>query len=96
MEKNRANDVQGDGPEVKKDCSCEGNCCPPKKNNTLAKIIFSVIFIAAIGIIGFKLFYQPAPAAAKESCCPPQFSTGYDTTKTKTCDTAKGSSCCPK
>jgi hypothetical protein len=78
------------------DCGCEGNCCPPKKNNFLSKIIFAVIIVSALGIIAFKLFYQPAPVAAKESRCPPGSSAAYDTTKTATCDTTKGSSCCPK
>ncbi|MEI6433874.1 MAG: hypothetical protein WCP32_03440 [Bacteroidota bacterium] len=77
-------------------CNCQGNCCPSKKNNKSKKIIFTVILLAAIGVIAFKIINKPAPAAVKESCCPPQFSTGYDTTKTATCDTTKGSSCCPK
>jgi len=86
---------QTGGPD-KQNCDCEGNCCPPKKNNNSKKIIFAFILLAAIGLIAFKLVNKPAPAAVKESCCPPQFSTGYDTTKTATCDTTKGSSCCPK
>ena len=83
------------GPDKQK-CDCEGNCCPPKKNNNVAKIIFTIVLLAAISVIVFKLVNKPAPAAVKESCCPPKFTTGYDTTKNVTCDTTKGSSCCPK
>ncbi len=78
------------------DCNCQDNCCPPKKNNIVAKIIFTIVLLAAFGVIAFKLVNKPAPAAVKESCCPPKFTTGYDTTKNVTCDTTKGSSCCPK
>lgn len=85
-------------------CECEGNCCPPKKSNMTPKIIFTIILLAAIGVIAFKLVNKPAPAAVKESCCPAKNSTGCDTTTTTTCDTTKttsfdttkGSSCCPK
>lgn len=77
-------------------CNCDDNCCPPKKNNITPKIIFIIILVAAIGVIAFKLVNKPAPAAVKESCCPPKFTTGHDTTKTTTCDTTKNSSCCPK
>jgi len=86
---------QTGGPD-KQNCDCEGNCCPPKTNNKSKKVIFTVILLAAIGLVAFKLFNKPAPAAVKESCCPAKFTTGYDTTKTVTCDTTKGSSCCPK
>ncbi len=79
-----------------KNCDCGDNCCPPKKNHRSKIIIFIVILLAAIGVIGFKLVNKPAPAAVKESCSPPQFSTGYDTTKNVACDTTKSSSCCPK
>jgi len=96
MEENEKIMTQTEGTENQNDCGCEGCCCPPKKKNTLSKIIFAVILIAAIGIIAFKLFYQPAPVAAKESCCPPGSSSKCDTSKTATCDTTKGSSCCPK
>ena len=84
------------GNQDQQNCECKGNCCPPKKNNWPKKIIFTVILLAAIGVIAFKLVNKPAPAAVKESCCPAKFTTGYDTTKTATCDTTKGSSCCPK
>ena len=85
-----------DGDESHDDCTCDGNCCPPKKNNKVAKIIFAVIILAAFGVIAFKFVSNPEPAAVKENCCPPKFSTGYDTSKTAACDTTKGSSCCPK
>ena len=92
-DKTKNQDGCNDNPN---DCNCEGNCCPPKKNNIPSKIIFILIVLAAIGVIASKLVNKPAPAVAKESCCPPQFSTGYDTAKKVTCDTTKGSSCCPK
>ena len=84
-------DTKGNG----NDCGCEGNCCPPKKNNMLTKIIFAVVLLAAIGIISVKLFNKPAPATGQEVPCKPG-SSCCDTTKVKTCDTTKGSSCCPK
>lgn len=86
---------QAGGPDDK-NCDCGDNCCPPKKNHKSKIIISIVILLAAIGVIGFKIVNKPAPAAVKESCCPPQFSTGYDTTKNVDCDTTRGSSCCPK
>ena len=96
MEENMTNHSQGDKPGLKQDCNCEGNCCPPKKNKPVAKIIFTIILLAAFGVIAFRLVNKPAPAVVKESCCPPKFTTGYDTTKTAACDTTKGSSCCPE
>jgi hypothetical protein len=93
-EKNRATSEVQDNQN---DCGCEGDCCPPKKHNRFAKIIFAVIILAAIGIIAVKVFRQPEPAAVKEAaCCPSGSASGCDTTKTATCDTTKGSSCCPK
>jgi hypothetical protein len=87
---------QAENSDKQIDCNCEGNCCPPKKNNITPKIVFAIVLLAAIGVIVFKLVNKPVPAAVEESCCPPQFTTGYDTTKNATCDTTKGSSCCPK
>jgi len=78
------------------DCGCEGGCCPPKKTNPFKIIIFAVIILAAIGIVAFKLTNQPAPASAKESCCPPGSSVNCDTIKSGSCDTTKSSSCCPQ
>lgn len=77
-------------------CDCDGNCCPPKKNNKSKIFIFTIILLSAIGVIAFKILNKAAPAAVKEACCPPQGSTGYDSAKTATCDTTKGSSCCPE
>lgn len=96
MEDVKKDNLQEGDRTGSQDCGCEGNCCPPKKNNRIAKIIFAVIILAAVGIIAVKVFIQPAPATAKEAACCPGGSTGCDTTKTATCDTAKGSSCCPK
>jgi hypothetical protein len=84
------------GEAGKQNCDCDGNCCPQKKNSKSKIFIVTLILLAAIGVIAFKIVNKPAPTAGKESCCPPQSSTGYDTTKTATCDTTKGSSCCPK
>lgn len=86
----------GEQHDEKKDCGCEGNCCPPKKKNPLRMILFAVIILAALGIVGFKLFHHQAPAAAKGACCPPGSSVSCDTTIKVSCDTTKSSSCCPK
>jgi len=96
MEETDKINAQPAGQTNQNDCGCEGNCCLPKKKNPLTKIIFAIILLAAIGIIAVKLFHQPAPASAKEACCPPGSAAGCDTTKNAACDTAKGSSCCPK
>lgn len=79
-----------------KDCGCEGGCCPPKKKNPFAKIIFAVVILAALGVIAIKLFHQQPPAASSGACCPPGSATKCDTVKTVPCDTTKGSTCCPK
>ena len=96
MEEQNKDNPQVEGEKNQKDCGCEDNCCPPKKNNIFTKIIFAVILLAALGIIGVKLFHQPAASAGKEIQCKPGSSACCDTTKPKTCDTAKGSSCCSK
>jgi hypothetical protein len=96
MKEKQEGNFQSENPDNKDNCGCDDNCCPPKKNNKVVKIVFTIVLLAAIGVIAFKLVNKPAPAAVKESCCPPKFTTGYDTTKNATCDTTKGSSCCPK
>lgn len=96
MEEKQRDNLPGDIKENQQDCGCEGGCCPPKKSKVLPKIIFTVILVAALGVVAVKLFLQPAPVTAKESCCPPGSTSGCDTSKTATCDTTKGSSCCPK
>ena len=96
MEENEKSNTPAECREEKHDCGCEGNCCPPKKNNIFTKIIFAVILLASVGVIAVKLLRKPVPAAATESCCPPGSTAGCDTTKTAACDTTKGSSCCPK
>lgn len=95
MDENNKIKNQSGGPD-QQNCDCDGNCCPPKKNNKPKIIIFTAILLAAIGVIAYKVVNKPVPAAVKESCCPGQVSAGCDTTKTATCDTAKESSCCPK
>ena len=95
MEENENNNVPNAGLENKNDCGCTDGNCQPKKSNMVTKIIFAVIVVAAVGIIAVKLFHQPNPAAAKEAACKPG-SSCCDTAKTAKCDTAKGSSCCPK
>ncbi len=95
MENQRNNGLDG-ASDGKQDCGCEGGCCPPKRKNPFTKILFAVVIVAALGIIGFKLFHQKAPAAAKSSCCPQSSTSACDTAKKTTCDTIKGSSCCPK
>jgi hypothetical protein len=85
------------------DCGCDGDCCPPKKSNPFTKIIFIVVVVAALGIVGVKLFSPSPPAAAIQACCP-EGTAGCDTSKAAACDTSgkakcdtsKGTSCCPK
>jgi arsenate reductase (thioredoxin) len=77
------------------DCNCDGGCCPPKKNNIFSKLIFAVIILTAMGIVAVKLIYQQAPAANNQGLNKQRTSVGCDTSSAKTCDTAKGSSCCP-
>jgi hypothetical protein len=95
MMKNNKIKNQVEDPD-EKNCDCGDNCCPPKKNIRPKMIIFIGILLAAIGVIGFKIVNNPVPVAVKESCCPAKVTTGHDTTKNVTCDTTKGSSCCPK
>ncbi|MEI7726115.1 MAG: hypothetical protein WCK09_13490 [Bacteroidota bacterium] len=96
MEETQESKPSGNIKDNRQDCGCEDGCCPPKKSNMMSKIIFAVILIAALGVVGVKLFHHPAVPAVKESCCPPGSASGCDTSKTATCDTTKGSSCCPK
>lgn len=81
-----------------KECGCDSNCCSPKKNTILMKLIFFVILVAALGIIFVKLFFysSPAPAANQQLFQNPNSPAWCDSTGSKTCDTTKGSSCCPK
>jgi|PlaIllAssembly_1097288.scaffolds.fasta_scaffold370279_2 hypothetical protein len=90
------NHTEGQGRQ--NDCNCEGNCCPPKKKTIFPKIIFSIVVFAALGIILMKLFFHlsPAPAANQKLFRDPNSPVWCDSSGTKACDTAKGSSCCPK
>lgn len=78
------------------DCGCTDGSCKPKKKNSFSKILFAVILLAAVVIIGIKLAGRSGNASDKQSVAVPGKVSGCDTTKTKTCDTPKGSSCCPK
>jgi hypothetical protein len=79
-----------------KDCGCDDGCCQPKKKkNHLTTILFSVILIAAVAIIGIRMAGRTGSGTDKQSATPGKASC-MDTSKSKTCDTAKGSSCCPK
>ena len=80
---------------MKSDCGCEGDCCPPKKKSPIKTIIFGIILLAALAILGFKLAHKNDPEAAAQKTCTPG-SSCCDTAKTAKCDTTKGSSCCPK
>jgi hypothetical protein len=79
-----------------KDCGCNADCCPPKKNTFLTKLIFFVIIVAALGIIFVKIFNRPPTIANQQLFRNPNAAVWCDSTATKTCDTTKGSSCCPK
>lgn len=96
MENKINNEKQAGGIDSPNDCNCEGNCCPPKKQSPVKKIIFAFVILIALGITAFKLINPSTPVAAKEACCSQGSSVGCDTTKTAACDTAKGSTCCPK
>jgi hypothetical protein len=87
-----------EGRNNKNYCDCKDNCCQPKKKSFLPKIIFSVVILAALGIILVKLFFSasPVPASNQQVFRDPNSPARCDTTATKSCDTTKGSSCCPK
>jgi hypothetical protein len=80
----------------KQDCSCDPNCCPPKRKPKWMVIISGLVILAALAIIAIKLIGghtatpagDPASSSGKAACC--------DTAKTSGCDTTKNSSCCPK
>jgi len=95
MEKDHNEKIPVENKPDPQDCGCEGNCCPPKKNNLLTKVIFMVVVLMAIGIIAVKLFHHSDPVAEKQTQCTPG-SGCCDTVKAASCDTTKGSSCCPK
>ncbi len=81
------------------DCVCDGDCCQPKKKSWWLKVIFTLVLLAAAGIIVAKLFFATpqAPAANKQVINDPNSPSWTDTSCSKSgCDTTKGSSCCPK
>jgi len=86
----------------KNDCSCEGNCCQPKKKSIWPKIIFTVVILAAIGVIAAKLLFTSptapaAPVTNSQVVNDPNSPKWADSCKSSSgCDTTKGSSCCPK
>lgn len=84
--------------DSRNDCNCEGGCCAPKKRTILPKLIFSLVVIAALGIILVKLFLHSstAPAANQQMLRDQDTPALCDSSGNKTCDTAKSSSCCPK
>ena len=96
MEEVEKNGTGSQNTEKVSDCGCDGNCCPPKKKNSLKTILFAVIILSALGIAAFKLIHKPPPETAKKECCPSGSSACCDTSKKAGCDTTKNSSCCPK
>jgi len=98
MEENDKTINHTGGRDNQNDCNCNGNCCPTKKKNILSKIIFTVVLLAALGIILVKLFFQstPVPAANHQVSRDPDSPVWCDSTDNKTCDTSRESSCCPK
>ena len=96
MEEDYMGKTQDEDRNDPQNCSCDSDCCQPKKSNIFTKLIFAVILLAAIGIIAVKLFYHPAPAANQQLFKDPNAKAWCDTTANRTCDTTKGSSCCPK
>ncbi len=85
-----------EGESKKEDCGCADGNCQPKKKNIFSKILFGVILLAAIAIIGIKLAGRSGNASDKQAITTPGKVSGCDTSKTKTCDTTQGSSCCSK
>ncbi len=83
-------------------CNCEGDCCPPKKKSIWPKIIFTVVILAALGIIAAKLLFTSPPAPAStvtnsQVVNDPNSPKWADSCKSGSgCDTIKGSSCCGK
>lgn len=98
MENNDKSKNKPGSKDKQNDCNCDDNCCQPKKKAFLPKLIFFVVLLAAAGIIMVKLFYQPAPApvTGQQVFRDPNSPAWCDTSDSKTCDTTKGSSCCPK
>jgi len=96
MEEIHNNKPQVEDETKNQDCGCTDGSCKPKKKNTLSKIIFVLILLAAVAIIGVKLTGHSGNASGKQTISAPGKASGCDTTKTKTCDTTKGSSCCSK
>jgi hypothetical protein len=95
MEENYNETKSPEGKNKNQDCGCEDGCCQPKKKNPLSIWIFAVIVIAAIAIIGIKLAGRSDASSTKQSVAVPGKACS-DTSKIKTCDTTKGSSCCSK
>ena len=90
MEKFNKDNQMPESENNKQDCGCEDGCCQPKKKNNFSKVIFAVILLTALAIIGVKLVGRSGNDPVKQMVSSP----GCDTAKT--CDTTKGSSCCPK
>jgi hypothetical protein len=96
MEETSKDNPKVENENKKQDCGCDDNCCLPKKNTILTKLIFVVIVLAALGIISIRLFHQSSTSTNQQLFKDPNAPVWCDTTATKTCDTTKGSSCCPK
>ncbi len=82
----------------RKDCNCEGDCCPPRKKSVLPKVLFALVMLAAAGIILVKLAFPTtgdSGSTVKDSCGQNSKMVA-DSCGSKPCDTSKGSSCCPK
>jgi len=86
----------------KKDCGCDVDCCPPKKKSIWPKIIFTIVILAAIGVIAAKLFIitpkaPTTPVTNSQVVNDPNSPKWADSCKSSSgCDTTKGSPCCPK
>jgi len=63
----------------KSDNNATSDCCSPKPKSKFTKFIFIIVIVAAMGIIGYKL-YNPTTAAncdttscladSTKTCCP--------------------------
>ncbi len=94
--------IIGDSGGNNDDCNCGGDCCQPKKKSIWPKVIFTLVMLAAMGVIVVKLFFTSSPVTStpvkNSQIVNDQNSPKWaDSCKSASgCDTTKGSSCCPK
>lgn len=75
----------------KQNCSCDSGCCQPQKSNTLTRLIFIIVIVAALAIVGFKMVNNKDSRQQGNQGNP----AACDTTAGCN-DSTANSSCCPK